>query len=173
MLRNLRRVALDVRPVRRAEHDVLGALTVAAYRALDSDWDLGRYADELADVAARAAVAEVLVAVEDGELVGGVTFVPGAGNPYADGLREGEAGIRMLAVAPAAQGRGAGRALTVACIERAHAMGATGIALHSAPWMTRAHHVYGSLGFVRAPERDVTYPDLVILSFVLRLEAPR
>jgi ribosomal protein S18 acetylase RimI-like enzyme len=164
---------MEVRRVRRAEYAALGDLTVAAYRALQSEWDLGSYAEELADVASRAAAAEVLVAVDDGAVIGGVTFVPGAGNPYAEDLRDGEAGIRMLAVSPAAQGRGAGRALTLACIERARAAGATGVALHSADSMRAAHHIYESLGFVRTPARDLAFPSLVIMSFVLDLAGPR
>ncbi|HVM66980.1 MAG TPA: GNAT family N-acetyltransferase [Acidimicrobiales bacterium] len=164
---------IEVRAVRRAEHDALAALTVAAYRAVGGGWELGSYADELADVASRTAAADVLVAVDDGEVIGGVTYVPGPGNPYAEDLREGEAGIRMLAVSPAAQGRGAGRALTVACIDRATDAGARGIALHSTQWMTAAHRLYESLGFVRTPARDLTFPDVEILSFVLDLTAPR
>jgi ribosomal protein S18 acetylase RimI-like enzyme len=166
-------MGFEVRLVRRAEYDVLGALTVDAYRALRTDWELGSYADELADVASRAEAADVLVAVDADEVLGGVTYVPGRDNPYAEDLREGEAGIRMLAVAPAAQGRGAGRALTVACVERARDAGATGIALHSTAFMTAAHRLYESLGFVRTPARDLTFPDLVILSFVLDLRARR
>ncbi len=166
-------MALEVRRVRRAEYDALADLTVAAYRALRSDWDLGGYADELADVEARAAAAEVLVAVDGAEVIGGVTFVPGPGNPYAEDLREGEFGVRMLAVLPAAQGKGAGRALMAACIVRAHALGATGIALHSTAWMTVAHRLYESLGFARTPSRDLIYPDVEILSFVLTLDRCR
>ncbi len=166
-------MAIDVRAVRRGEHDALATVTVAAYRALEGGRDLGTYWEELADVASRAAAAEVLVAVDGDEVVGGVTFVPGPGNPYAEDLREGEAGIRMLAVSPAAQGRGVGRALTVACIDRAVAARATGVALHSAQWMTTAHRLYESLGFARTPSRDLTFPDLVIMSFVLDLGAPR
>jgi GNAT superfamily N-acetyltransferase len=166
-------MGFEVRLVRRAEYGVLGALTVDAYRALQSDWDLGSYADELADVASRAEAADVLVAVDGDEVLGGVTYVPGADNPYAEDLREGEVGIRMLAVARGAQGRGAGRALTAACIDRARAAGATGIALHSTAFMTAAHRLYESLGFVRTPARDLTFPDLVILSFVLDLGARR
>jgi len=166
-------MGFEVRPVRRAEYAALGELTVAAYRALRSDWDMGDYADELADVASRAAAADVLVAVDGDELLGGVTYVPGAENAYAEDLRDGEAGIRMLAVAPEAQGRGAGRALTVACIERAVAAGKSGVALHSTAFMTAAHSLYESLGFVRTPSRDLTFPDVVILSFVLDLRAPR
>jgi GNAT superfamily N-acetyltransferase len=166
-------VTVEIRGVRPDEYAPLARITVTAYEALDGG-DLGDYADELADVAARAAAAEVLVAVEDGLLLGGVTFVPGPDNPYAEELRAGEVGIRMLAVDPAAQGRGAGRALSVACLERARAAGAGQVALHSTPWMTTAHRLYESLGFVRTPERDLRVsPDLVLMSFVLPLAAPR
>jgi len=166
-------VTLEIRSVRPDEYEPLARITVTAYESLDGG-DLGDYATELADVATRAAAADVIVAVEDGLLLGGVTFVPGPDNPYAEDLRDGEVGIRMLAVAPAAQGRGAGRALSVACLDRARAAGAGKVALHSTPWMTTAHRLYESLGFVRTPTRDLRVsPDLVLMSFVLRLAAPR
>jgi ribosomal protein S18 acetylase RimI-like enzyme len=165
-----RQLGFEIRPVRPAEHRTLGDLTVEAYRALDGG-ELGSYADELADVSARARAAEVLVAAEHGSVLGGVTFVPDPDNAYAEQLREGEVGIRMLAVAPPAQGRGVGRALSVACIDRAVARRARGVALHSTPWMQTAHRLYESLGFVRAPERDLPVSaDLVLLSFVLALD---
>jgi ribosomal protein S18 acetylase RimI-like enzyme len=62
--------------------------------------------------------------------------------------------MRMLAVAPAAQGRGVGRALVAECIARTRAGGRTGIALYTRPFMTAAHRLYESLGFRRVPERD-------------------
>jgi GNAT superfamily N-acetyltransferase len=170
---NQRAVTLEIRQVRASEYELLGRLTVAAYQALDGG-DLGSYAKELADVEARAAAAEVLVAVDDGALLGGVTFVAGPDNPYAEDLREGEVGIRMLAVDPAAQGRGVGRALSVACVDRARSVAAERVALHSTSWMVTAHRLYESLGFVRAPERDLRVsPELVLMSFILQLDSDR
>jgi GNAT superfamily N-acetyltransferase len=166
-------MTLEIRKVRPSEYDVLGRLTVAAYQALEGG-DLGSYAEELADVAARAAAAEVLVAVDDGALLGGVTFVAGPQNPYAEDLRDGEVGIRMLAVDPAAQSRGVGRALSVACVERARSVAAQRVALHSTPWMLTAHRLYESIGFVRTPERDLRVsPELVLMSFILLLQSDR
>ena len=163
-------VTIEIRPIQPQEHHTLGELTVEAYRALDGA-QLGAYADELADVTARARAAEVLVAVEGGVVLGGVTFVPGPDNPYAEQLQEGEVGIRMLAVVPSAQGKGVGRALSVACIDRARDRRARRVALHSTPWMKAAHRLYESLGFVRAPERDLQVsPDVLLLSFVLGLD---
>jgi GNAT superfamily N-acetyltransferase len=163
-------VTVEIRPIEPQEHRTLGDLTVEAYRALDGA-QLGAYADELADVGRRARSADVFVAVEDGRVLGGVTFVPGPDNPYAEQLREGEVGIRMLAVAASAQGRGVGRALSVVCIERARDHRARRVALHSTPWMKTAHRLYESLGFVRAPDRDLQVsPDVLLLSFVLGLD---
>src|SRR5439155_1291220 len=77
------------------------------------------YLAELADVAGRATVADVLVAVDqEGTLVGGIAYVPGPG-PLAWFDAPDQAGLRMLAVAPHAQGRGVGGALVAAGVDRA------------------------------------------------------
>ena len=163
---------MQIRIARPAEFEELGELTVAAFEGIAGSGDLGEYADTLRDVADRAARAVVLAAVDDATLLGGVTYVPDPANPYAEDLRLGEAGIRMLAVAPAAQGRGVGRALTEACVARARAQGAARVSLHSTPWMTVAHQLYESMGFVRTPERDVDVrSDLRLMAFVLELSA--
>jgi ribosomal protein S18 acetylase RimI-like enzyme len=145
--------------IRRAEpgeYEILGEITAQAYLRDglltfgESDWYLG----ELRDVAKRAAAAEVLVAVGQERILGGVTFVP-SGGPMANLARSTEAEIRMLAVDRAARGRGAGEALVRACIDRARATdGCTGIVLSTQHIMQAAHRIYERLGFVRAPERD-------------------
>jgi len=163
---------VEIRPVASAEYDELGALTVTAFETIEGAGDLGEYADVLRDVADRAQHALVLVAVGDGhDLLGGITYVDHPENPYAEELAAGEVGIRMLAVAPHAQGRGVGRALTEACLRQARAEGAARVSLHSTPWMVVAHRLYQSLGFVRTPERDVDVsPDLRLMAFALDLE---
>lgn len=164
---------LEIRPVRPDEHAAAGALVVAAYRALPGlPLDDG-YAGTLADVGLRDGDGgtEVLVALDAGELAGCVTFVPGPGSPWAEQLEEGEASIRMLAVDPAAQGRGVGRGLLDACVERARHLGRTGVFLHSTPWMTAAHHLYADVGFVRVPGRDWSpSPEVPLLAFRLALD---
>lgn len=152
------------------EYDELGALTLASFRDIEGAGELGEYASTLRNVADRAEHALVLVAVDGSQLLGGVTYVDGAANPYAEDLRDGDAGIRMLAVAGPAQGRGVGRALTQACLDQAEADGAARVALHSTPWMVVAHRLYTSMGFVRVPERDVDVSaDLRLMAFVLDL----
>ena len=161
-------VVLEIRPVRPDEYEALGALTVAAYEGLGG-MDLGDYAIELANVAERAALADVLVAVSEGRVLGGVTYVPAHDNPYAEDLAAGEVGIRMLAVDPSAQGLGVGRALMDAALDKARRAGVRGVALHSTPVMRSAHRLYESLGFRRAPARDLDLADVYLQSFVLEL----
>jgi ribosomal protein S18 acetylase RimI-like enzyme len=62
--------------------------------------------------------------------------------------------MRMLAVVPDARGQGVGRALVLACIERARAAGKPGIGIYTRPFMTSAHRLYASLGFRRVRELD-------------------
>jgi GNAT superfamily N-acetyltransferase len=160
-----------VRPVRPGEYEAVGDVTVAAYLTLDGFAPGERYAAELRDVAGRTETAEVIVAADDqGQIVGGVTFVPGFG-PLAEFEGVDESRMRMLAVAPEAQGRGIGRLLAEACIDRARATGRSRLVLHTTRAMAAAHRLYRGLGFARAPERDVRTPGgLVLEAYVFELD---
>ena len=142
-----------IRVILPEEHEALGDLIVAAYHGLPGYSARTQYDEELRNVAARSAEAVVLVAVEDGELLGGVTYVPGRG-PWAEFEDDDAAGIRMLAVPDDARRRGVGRALLMACIDRARYDGRARIVLHSTQFMTAAHRLYAAFGFERAPHRD-------------------
>ena len=143
----------QIREARADEYEAAGELTVIAYAAIEGETDVG-YVPELRDVASRAVAVPVLVAVDSDEtLLGTVTYVPGPG-AYSESEKEDEAGFRMLAVAPWAQGRGVGRALVQACIDRARGDGRRGIAILTRPSMRTAHALYESMGFERAPDDD-------------------
>ena len=144
-----------IREARLDEYDTVAELIVEAYRTV-GDQKLDDYAPELRDVAWRAAVCPVLVAVDavTGRLLGTLTYVPGPDNPLAELERDGEAGFRMFGVAPDGRGRGVGRALVTAAIGRAGAEGRTAIAIYTRPSMAAAHRLYAGLGFVRDPARD-------------------
>jgi ribosomal protein S18 acetylase RimI-like enzyme len=164
---------MEIRPVQPHEHETLGDLTVAAYAAIDpTTVEEDDYNAELRDVAGRAAGAEVLVAVDgDGTVLGGVTYVPGPQSPSAEFTEPDAAGIRMLAVAPEAQGQGIGEALSRACVERARAADKAQIVLHSTDRMTTAHRLYERLGFVREPSLDwEPVPGFWLRGFRLRLD---
>lgn len=145
---------ITIREVAAAEIEPLGRLTVAAYQGVPGFEPGDGYMAELGDVARRADLAVVLVAVDarDG-LLGGVTYVPGPG-PYFEWEGSDDAGIRMLAVAPEARGRGVGTALVGVCVARARVEGRRRVWLHTTPEMTVAHRIYERQGFRRAPAAD-------------------
>lgn len=145
--------AFVIREARPDEFDAIGELTVETYRTAGESSE--EYYPELRDVAERAAQVPVLVAIdsETDALLGSVTYVPGPG-PYHEGEFGEDATFRMLAVAAVAQGRGVGRALVEACIDRARADGRAGIGIYTRPFMTVAHGLYERLGFERIRELD-------------------
>jgi ribosomal protein S18 acetylase RimI-like enzyme len=149
---------MRVRDARADELDAVGALTVAAYGDLVSD----QYAALLRDAAARAREARVLVCVDGDRVLGAVTFVDGPGR-WHEISADDEAEFRMLAVDPAARGRGAGTALVERLIELAGELGRRRLVCSSARDMTAAHRLYERLGFRRAPERDWSPVEGVIL----------
>jgi ribosomal protein S18 acetylase RimI-like enzyme len=145
-----------VREARVEDHAAIGELTIAAYAPVHPAEHDVDYLDEMRDVASRVACCPVFVAIDQasGAVIGSVTYVPGPGTPLSEREREGEAGFRMLAVSPEAQGRGVGRALIGACIDRARTEGRSRLVLLTLPSMTRAQSLYRSMGFERAPDRD-------------------
>ncbi|WP_415951929.1 GNAT family N-acetyltransferase [Streptomyces sp. KLOTTS4A1] len=163
-----------IRPARPEEYEPLGDLTVRVYLA-DGLLDYGEedpYIPILRDVAGRAATAEVLVAVDGEQLLGGVTFAL-HGVPSAQIARPDEAEFRGLAVAHGGRGRGVGEALVRACVDRARAAGCAGVVLSTQHMMHSAHRIYERLGFVRTPERDWNplpdRDDLELWAYELRL----
>ncbi|MEH0935576.1 GNAT family N-acetyltransferase [Micromonospora psammae] len=163
-----------VRPATPADFAAVARLTVAAYEADGQLKGENGYADVLADVAVRAEHGEVLVAADEvtGEVLGSVTFVL-PGTRYAELAGPGEAEFRMLAVDPAAQGRGAGAALARACVERAAARGCSAVVICvRSGFAGAAHRLYERLGFVRAPEKDFSpLPGVDLLGLRLALTA--
>jgi len=94
-----------------------------------------------------------------------------AGQQYSEIALENELEFRMLAVDPAVQGIGVGRAVVCQVIEHAQSLPAiTAISFTCATFMERAHALYESLGFQRVPSRDWHVPGADVLLWVVRLE---
>ena len=90
-----------------------------------------------------------------------------------DLIRDDEGEFRMLAVSPAARGRGVGRVLVERCLERSRELGYAGVRMSSMDRMTSAHRVYERLGFTRAPEDDWSpVPGVNLVAYALSLQAP-
>ncbi|MER7458557.1 GNAT family N-acetyltransferase [Micromonospora sp. NPDC126480] len=149
-------MSVRVRPAGPADHAAVARLTVAAYEADGQLKGENGYATVLADVATRAEHGEVLVAVDEATdaVLGSVTFVL-PGTRYAELSAPGEAEFRMLAVDPAAQGRGVGAILVEACVARATALGCSAVVICVRDgFAASAQRLYERRGFVRSPEKD-------------------
>ena len=113
---------------------------------------------------------QILAAVADGQLLGTVMLqLP----PHAGQVVRGpdEAEVRALAVSPEAQGRGVGRALLRAVIERARKLGVRHLVLSTQSGMDAARYLYTSVGFGRLPDRDWSpAPGFTLLAYGLMLE---
>ena len=169
-------VAVRVRDAHRSDRRAVRAVLLAAYReyaAVLPPAVFGPYLADVLDLDARdggpgwlkersgsppvVPAGRLLVAEHAGRVAGTVTFYEDAA---AEGLGwpAGWAGLRALGVDPAARGLGAGRALMDACLERALAVRAPVLCLHTAAFMTAAVAIYEGMGFRRAPSFDFEVP---------------
>lgn len=147
-------MTVSVRPAVPADYPAISRLTLAAYEADGQFEGAGYYPDMLADVEGRAGAGELLVAVSVADTVLGAVLYVGDGGEFAELSRPGEAEFRMLAVDPAAQGRGVGRALVRACVERALEAGCTAVVICVRDIALAAQKLYESFGFERTPGLD-------------------
>jgi len=143
--------------IRDAHQDELaevGEIRVSAYLAdgfLSPD---SRYAPRLRELGSDGA-GPVLVATDDGVIVGTVMLQTWPnGGELLGGPHEAE--MRALAVRSEARGRGVGRALVGAVIERAASLGVRHLLLLTQPEMKTAHRLYEEAGFARLPDRDIS-----------------
>lgn len=161
-----------MREARLDEYEAVGRLTVAAFAELAADLSEEAWADyrqDLADVARRAERGAVLVAASPDALLGAVSYYPPMPRPAGNTWwwwPEDYAYLRALAVPPAARGRGIGRLLTQACIQRARLDGGGGIALNTSPLMAVAQGLYERMGF--RPVADAgAWEGMRMLSYLL------
>lgn len=156
-----------VRQARPDEYGLIGDLTAEVYVDGGLVSAASSYVSTLRDAAGRAAGSELLVAEVGGEVAGAVAYCP-PGSPYVQVAGPDEAEFRMLAVREKARGRGVGRAMVLACADRARAAGLTGLRLSTGPDMTAAHRLYERMGFVRTPDRDwAPAPGVDLITYAL------
>jgi predicted N-acetyltransferase YhbS len=147
---------LSIRDARPSDHAAIRDLLQAAYQeyaAVLPPTVFDRYLADILDVDGRARTGRLLVAEHGGRAVGTATYYDDAAAEGV-GWPTGWAGVRALGVDPAVRGRGVGRALMRACLERAQAAGAAVLCLHTGEFMTAAVAMYLAMGFRRVPSFD-------------------
>ncbi|TMK45091.1 MAG: GNAT family N-acetyltransferase [Actinobacteria bacterium] len=166
-------MAIEVRRALPAEYEEAGRVTALAYREFvrpeDGDWN--DYLDRIADVRDRAGRTVVLVAVEDGRILGSATLeLEGRTEEGEPPVPPDEAHLRMLGVHPDARRRGIARMLMDASVEEARRAGKHRLTLNTTRRMRAAQSMYEALGFERLDDR--VFPDgFVLLGYEKRLDA--
>jgi ribosomal protein S18 acetylase RimI-like enzyme len=147
---------INLRPAEAEELDQVEDLVKAAYREFQPLMPAAVWNGWMDNITQTLQAPEgvVLVAEGQGRIQGAVKFYPDAGQAHQGQWPIGAASIRLLAVAPASRGRGYGRLLTQACIERAREFAIPTIFLYTGTFMAAARRLYEQLGFKRAPEFD-------------------
>lgn len=175
---------VTIRAAGAADLDTVRAVIRRAYAQYESVLAPELYAaylDNLVDLHADAGDALTLVAVAGDDVVGSVCLYRDAASA-GFGWPANRAAIRALAVDPDARGRGVGRRLLDACIDRATSWGAAAIGLHTAALMEAAVHLYERRGFRRVPDLDVEAAEILelddpdaplVIAYELPLDAPR
>jgi GNAT superfamily N-acetyltransferase len=150
---------VQIRDARSGDRDAIRGVTLSAYEEyaalMPGHWE--GYRQSILATLADVGGAEQIVAELDGTIVGTVLLFP-AGTVFAapegDSIAPTWPELRLLAVTPAARGRGIGVALVRECVRRARQSGAAVLTLHTTDVMRVAMAMYKRMGFVRAPELD-------------------
>lgn len=151
-------MTLDVRESSAEDGPELRALVAAAneeFRSAVPPRIYDRYLESVVRLVDGGSPEGVLVVRDqEGRVVGTGTVVADGSFLHGD-WPAGHVVLRGMAVAPSARGAGVGRVLGQACLDHAVRLGATGVGLHTGPFMRAAQRLYEHLGFIRSPERDV------------------
>lgn len=149
-----------IRGATAADRPAILAITLASYqqysRVIPAHWD--GYRQNIRTTLGAAPPETQVVAELGGRVVGSVLIHPAGSaieNPGGTVTTLALPEVRLLAVEPAARGRGIAEALMRECIARARAAGDAAITLHTADMMASAMRLYERMGFRREPALDL------------------
>lgn len=161
-----------------AEFNAIGRLMTNVYAQLEGfpkESEQPDYYTMLANVGllTEKPSVSILVAIDREDIVAGAVVYFGDMAFYGSGgkatAEKNAAGFRLLAVTPAARGKGIGKKLTMSCIERARAAGHEQLIIHSTKFMETAWSMYLAMGFKRSEELDFQQGLLPVYGFRYRL----
>ena len=170
---------VSVRPADDSEIERAREILRLAYAEYEADIPPENWVPYQADILnleGRAAASELLVADLEGEVAACVSYYPpGAEVAYPSATfselwPKDWAAFRLLAVDPPARGKGLGRLLTEACLERAREQGASAVGLHTTAPMRTAREMYERMGLERTPQYDFQpAPEVLVAAYRLVL----
>ncbi len=167
----------SIRPARSEEFTIIGELMVTVYSGLPgfpTPAEQPSYYNLLRNVGLLTEKPEVslLVATTPSDEIAGTVVYVGDIQHYGSGgiaTRDyNSAGFRLLPVTDAARGKGVGKLLTQACIDKARQQGRSQLILHTTLAMQTAWKMYERLGFSRSEDLDFMQGDLGVYGFRMR-----
>lgn len=165
-----------VRNARPEEFSAIGRLMVDVYSRLEGFPQQPEYFAMLENIGeiTKRPHTELIVAVSaEGIIEGAVVYFSDMSSYGSGGSATAEknaSGFRLLAVAPEARGRGIGRLLTTACIEKARKDKNEQLIIHSTDFMKVAWKMYEKMGFMRSEDLDFMQGELPVSGFRLYIK---
>lgn len=163
-------ITLDI--LQENDKKVVGDLLVESYSQFQYTYENRQdwldYAEDLASSVNNPLVDRFLVARDGEEILGTLQLFTNSETAYNDPNMEIMSPIiRMLAVSPAARGKGIARALLKESISYAREKGANRIYLHSTDKMAAAIRLYEWLGFKRDRSKEFYKLDFLVKCYRL------
>jgi ribosomal protein S18 acetylase RimI-like enzyme len=169
---------IEIRNAKPQEFEQIGQLMADVYSNLDGfpkPHEQPEYYAMLRNIGefTKKPQTELMVAIcSDGFIKGAVVYF-GDMQYYGSGgtatQEKQAAGFRLLAVAHDARRMGIGKALTVACIEKARSQHQKQLVIHTTKAMHTAWKMYEALGFKRSEDLDFMQGQLPVYGFRLLL----
>jgi GNAT superfamily N-acetyltransferase len=167
-----------VRNARPEEFEQIGTLMVQVYSQLEGFPKISEQPDYYKMLANVGALTNnpgtaLLVAVRDGNEIAGAVVYFNEMKYYGSGgtatREENAAGFRLLAVDPAIRGKGIGKLLANACIEKARENKLSQVIIHTTTAMQTAWKMYEQMGFKRSEDLDFLQQGFPVFGFRLLL----
>ncbi|WP_166923581.1 GNAT family N-acetyltransferase [Flavobacterium poyangense] len=163
-----------IRNAHPSEFDEIGKLLILVYSQLDGfpkENEQPNYYKMLANIGdfTNHPETELLVATDDQDAILGAVVYFNNMKYYGSGgiatQEQNTAGFRLLGVDTKARGKGIGKFLTEACINKAKSNQLNQLIIHSTLAMKTAWKMYENLGFKRSEDLDFMQGDLAVFGF--------
>lgn len=163
-----------VRNAKPEEFLAIGQLMVRVYASLEGfpkPDEQPKYYELLANVGnlTQKTETEILVAISPDQTIAGAVVYFGDMQYYGSGgtatLEKKAVGFRLLAVNESARGKGLGKLLTLACLEKAKNQQQSQVIIHTTNAMKPAWKMYETIGFKRSEDLDFIQGNLEVFGF--------